>query len=324
MQIIQHLEEAQLPAETVLTIGAFDGVHRGHQALLCTVIERAHAAGRLSAVITFDPHPANVLSPQKPVRYITTTAEKAALLERLGLDVLVLMRFTTELANQPAEQFVQAIVKHLHPTELWIGRDFALGRNREGDFDRLTELGRRYGFRVEQVQPVFWNGSIVSSSRIRRLLAEGDMVAVADLLGWYYTLAGKVMRGHQRGRDLGYPTANIQVAADRALPRDGVYACYALLGNHRFPAVANLGVRPMFYDDGSRLLEAHLLDMEINLYDCDLAVEFVRLLRPEMKFGSIAELIEQMGRDVAEARRLLRAERPARFDVAFSAWNALR
>jgi len=324
MQLIQQLTDAVLEQRSIITIGAFDGVHLGHQALVRGVVERARETGRCSGVVTFHPHPANVLSPGHSVRYITTPAEKATLFERLGVDIMALIEFTPALANQPAEQFVRTLVEHLRPAEIWIGRDFALGRNREGNAETLRALGRRWDFSVRQMEPVVWDGEVVSSSRIRRLLEEGKLEQVAELLGWYFTLAGKVVHGGERGRKLGFPTANIRVSPERALPRDGVYACFALLGQQRFPAVANLGVRPMFHDNGDRLLEVYLLDMEIDLYHCDLAVEFARWLRPEMKFASVDALIEQMRADVEQTRRILReiAQRPK--PVVYSAWDALR
>jgi riboflavin kinase/FMN adenylyltransferase len=323
MQLIHDLTETRLAQESILTIGAFDGIHRGHQALVCGVIQQARATGRLSGVITFHPHPANVLSPAHGVRYITTPAEKAMLLERLGIDVMALLTFTPALADQPAEVFVGTLAEHLRPAEIWIGQDFALGRHREGDPDALRALGQRWGFSVRQLEPVSWNGEIVSSSRIRRLLAAGELEQVADLLGWYYALTGRVEHGHQRGRTLGFPTANIRVSNERALPRDGVYACFALLGKERAPAVANLGVRPMFHAGGERLLEVHLLDRQVDLYERDLTVELTRWLRPELKFASVDALIKQMHLDVEQARESLRQIRPAPLAIC-SAWDALR
>lgn len=323
MQLIHDLTEIHVERESVLTIGAFDGIHRGHQALVCNVVGQARAFGRLSGVITFHPHPANVLSPAHGVRYITTPEEKATLLERLGIDVMALLAFTPALAAQPAEQFVGTLVEHLRPAEIWIGQDFALGRQREGDPDMLRRLGQRWGFGVRQVEPVLWGGEVVSSSRIRRLLAAGELEQVADLLGWYYALTGRVEVGHQRGRNLGFPTANLRVSSERALPRDGVYACFALLGKERAPAVANLGVRPMFPDDSGRLLEVHVLDRQVDLYGRDLTVEFARWLRPELKFASVDALIRQMHLDVEQAREALRQTRPAPLPIC-SAWDALR
>lgn len=324
MQLIRDLETIWLDRDSILTIGAFDGVHRGHQALARGVVEQARGTGRYSVVITFHPHPANVLSPAQRVRYITAPEEKVTLFARLGVDIVALLKFTPELAQQPADAFVWRLVEHLRPKEIWIGQDFALGRDRGGNAEALQEMGRRWGFSVRQVEPVVWNGSVVSSSRIRNLLAQGELEQVSELLGWYYTLAGRVVHGQRRGHALGFPTANIRISTERALPRDGVYACFALLGEQRFPAVANLGVRPMFEDDGDRLLEVYLLDMEIDLYGCDLAVEFVRWLRPEMKFPSIADLIRQIQADITQTRATLRESRPKQPPVVFSAWEALR
>ena len=321
MRVIDNLEDFWLEQESILTIGVFDGIHRGHQALVRQVIERAHLGGSQSGVVTFFPHPVNVLFPERAVQYITTPGEKAAILERFGLDMMVLIQFTPELAGQPAGQFMNMLVDHLRPAEIWVGRDFTFGKEREGDAAFLQVLGPQAGFDVHVLEPIQWKGSIVSSSRIRRLLAGGEMEDVADLLGRYYALVGEVVSGQHRGRRLGFPTANLEVRSERALPCDGVYACFTLVGRERFPAVANLGVRPTF-DDADRLLEVYLIDVDIDLYGCDLGVEFVRWMRPELKFKSVDGLIERMQADVAEARRLLIEARLTEPDLVLPDWVA--
>jgi riboflavin kinase/FMN adenylyltransferase len=304
MQVVDELSRVRLSQETVLTIGAFDGVHRGHQALIGTIIDRAQAAGRLSAVLTFHPHPAVVLAPERAPRYLTTPGEKAALLERLGLDILVLHPFNREVAGTAADTFMAAVSGHLNLRELWVGPDFALGRNREGDTARLGELGRQFGYDLHIIQPVANQEQVISSSRIRSLLYEGRVAEAAELLGRYPSLSGEVVPGARRGHDLGFPTANLEVRPERAVPADGIYAVLAVLGGERYPAVANVGVRPTF-ENGERLVETYIFDFDQDIYGCDLVVEFVARLRDELRFASVGDLVAQMGRDSDEARRIL-------------------
>jgi riboflavin kinase / FMN adenylyltransferase len=304
MRVIDHLDEYWAEKESVITIGAFDAVHLGHQALIAHVIRRARQAQRESGLVTFFPRPAQVLFPDRVAQHISTPGERAALLEQMGLDFMALIQFTRELANQPAEEFIRLIVDHLRPAEIWVGVDFSFGRNREGNIDSMRTFGREMGFEVHVLSPVQWKGATISSSRVRELLAEGQVDEAAQLLGRYYSLAGEVVPGYHRGRSLGFPTANLEVRQERAMPRDGVYACFVRLGAERFPAVASLGVRPTF-DNGARVLEVYLMDVEINLYGCDLVVEFVEWIRPELKFGSADELVAQMHDDVSTARRML-------------------
>jgi riboflavin kinase/FMN adenylyltransferase len=304
MDIIDDLGKADLRQETILTIGAFDGVHRGHQALIAGVVARARETDRLAALITFHPHPAQVLAPDRAPPYLTTPGEKVALLEALGVDLVVLLPFSHEVAATPAQDLMAQVAHHLRLRELWVGADFALGRNREGDVPRLRELGREFGYEVHVVQPVHDAEGAVSSSRIRRLLAEGHVAEAARLLGRFPSLSGEVVYGAQRGRRLGFPTANLEVRAERAVPANGVYAVFAVLGAERYPAVANVGVRPSF-DNGQRTVETHIFDFERDIYGCDLVVEFVERLRSERRFENIDDLVAQIGRDSERAREIL-------------------
>jgi riboflavin kinase/FMN adenylyltransferase len=316
MQVIDDPSRVHLSQETVLTIGAFDGVHRGHQALIGAVIDRARASRRLSAVLTFHPHPAVVLAPERAPRYLTTPGEKAALLEKLGVDVLVLHPFNREVAGTPAETFMAAISGYLNLRELWVGPDFALGRNRGGNVARLEELGGQLGYELHVVQPVFNDGQVISSSRIRSLLYEGRVDEAAELLGRYPSLSGEVVTGARRGHNLGFPTANLEVRPERAVPANGIYAVLAILGGERYPAVANVGVRPTF-ENGERLVETYIFDFDQDIYGCDLVVEFVARLRDEVRFASVGDLVAQMGRDSDEARRILaRAGYPGPSSIA--------
>jgi riboflavin kinase / FMN adenylyltransferase len=290
-----------------LTIGTFDGVHRGHQALIEAVVSRARATGRLAAVLTFHPHPVAVLSPGNAPRYLTTPGEKAALLERLDVDLLVLLPFSHQVAAIPASEFMERVVFHLRPRELWVGTDFALGRNREGNVRQLRLLGRKLGYDTHQIQPVSEAGKPVSSSRIRELLRHGEVEEAGRLLGRYPTVSGEVVYGARRGRELGFPTANLEVRSERALPANGVYAVFAKLGADRYHGVANVGVRPSF-DNGERTVETHIFGFDQEIYGCDLVVEFVARLRDERRFSEIADLVRQMAQDSAKAQQILRSE----------------
>jgi riboflavin kinase/FMN adenylyltransferase len=307
MEIIDDLAKASLRQQTVLTIGAFDGVHVGHQALIAQVVDRARVTDRLAAVMTFHPHPAEVLAPERAPGYLTTLGEKVALLEVLGVDLLVLLAFNRDVAQTSAREFMEAACLHLRIRELWVGADFALGRAREGDPVRLRELGEMLGYQVHVVNPVESDQGVISSSRVRALLREGRVRDAAQLLGRYPSLSGEVVLGAQRGRTLGFPTANLEVRPERVVPADGVYAAFALLGSQRHAAVANVGVRPSF-DNGHRTVETHLFDFDRDIYGCDLVVEFVARLRNERRFEDVDDLVAQIGRDSESARQILGQE----------------
>jgi riboflavin kinase/FMN adenylyltransferase len=309
MQIIDDLSQVHLDEDTILTIGAFDGVHRGHQYLIGQLLQKARKTHRLAGLITFHPHPSAVLSSRNPTRYITTPGEKVALLERLGLDIVAILPFNREMAQTLARDFVEMVSRQLRMTELWVGKDFALGYGREGTPEVLRALGKEIGFSVEPINPLIWKGEIISSTRIRSLLFRGQVRAAAELLGRYPSLAGEVVRGAQRGRCLGFPTANLEVRPERAVPANGIYAVYAVLGEERYEGVANVGVRPSF-DNGERAVETYILDFEADIYGYDLVVEFVQRLRPEKRFTEIKDLIAQIEKDVIKARRILAAEKP--------------
>jgi len=309
MEIIDDLSSVNLNSDTILTIGAFDGVHRGHQHLIQQMIEKAKQTKRLTGLITFYPHPSAVLSPYNPTRYLSTPGEKAALLKRLGLDILAILPFDQRTAQTPARDFIELISQHLHLAELWVGEDFALGHAREGDVEALQALGQELGFTVRIIEPLTWQGQIISSTRIRSLLLKGKVRQAAQLLGRYPSLAGEVVRGSQRGHCLGFPTANLEVRQERVVPADGIYAIYAGLGEERHQGVANVGVRPSFEAGGQRIVEVHILDFEEAIYGCDLVVEFVERLREERRYADVEELKAQIERDIAQTRRILGEER---------------
>jgi riboflavin kinase/FMN adenylyltransferase len=226
----------------------------------------------------------------------------------LGVDLMVLLAFDRQMAATPAREFMETASKHLRVSELWVGADFALGRAREGDVPHLRELGELLGYQVHVVDPIEGEQGIISSSRIRGFLREGRVEEATRLLGRYPSLSGEVVLGVQRGRTLGFPTANLEVRPEQAVPADGVYAAFALLGAERYPAVANLGVRPSF-DNGKRTVETHIFGFDQDIYGCDLVVEFVARLRDERRFEDVGDLVAQIGRDSEAARRILGEER---------------
>ena len=288
-----------------LTIGNFDGVHRGHQMLVSQMVEAAHAAGCGAGLLTFDPHPVSVLRPDLALPYLTSPEERADLLAALGLDFVLILPFDHTTAALSAADFMRQIVARVPLCALWIGPDFALGRGREGNAARLGELGQELGYDV-RVTPVYdWHGEPVRSSRIRSLLADDGAVGqAAELLGRPYEVWGEVVHGAERGRTLGFPTANLKLPAGRLAPAYGIYACWAWRGETGYPAAVNVGVRPSF-DNGHPSVEAYLLDFDGDLYGETLGLSFIHRLRGEQRFPDIHTLVAQMGRDVEAIRRVL-------------------
>jgi riboflavin kinase/FMN adenylyltransferase len=309
MRIFDDLSHVNLERDSVLTIGAFDGVHRGHQYLIEQMVAEARRTDRLAALLTFHPHPNAVLFPDNPPQYLTTPGQKAALLERLRLDVLTILPFDHQLASTPAYDFVNAIRRPLRVHELWVGTDFALGRGRSGDVFHLRVMGEEMGFTVHPVPPFIWEGEVIRSTRVRNLLSEGKVDDAARLLNRYYSLAGEVVHGAGRGHRFGIPTANLEVRVNRAIPADGIYAVFAVLGEERYRGVANIGRRPSF-DNGNRTIEVHILNFNEDIYGCDLVVEFVRWLRAERRFEDPSHLYVQIRHDIEQANSILDAETP--------------
>jgi riboflavin kinase / FMN adenylyltransferase len=304
MRLIHSFEEAQLTEEAVVTIGSFDGVHRGHRALIKQVRAAALDTQRASVVITFFPHPSVVLGRAQPF-YLTSPEEKLVQLNQAGVDWLIELPFTAETAQVRAAEFVEQLIKHLHLRELWIGHDFALGYKREGNAEFLAQLGQARGFTVHTVDPLTNDGEIISSSNIRAALREGDVSHATHLLGRPFRVSGAVVPGDGRGRTIGIRTANLDVWADHALPANGVYACRAWVGHIPYRAAVNVGVRPTVTNETRRTVEAHLLDCDKNLYGLNIALDFFERLRGEQKFANVTELVAQIRSDVETTRQLL-------------------
>ena len=289
---------------TLLTIGVFDGVHSGHLSLLGHLAARAREKGCLAGVVTFKTHPEKVLGRRDTLPWICTLQERVRLLKAAGMNVVAPVTFTRGVAGLTARDFVLLLKKNLNMCGLVLGPDFALGRGRQGSPDYLQQLGDELGFRVEVVRPARLDGEVISSSAIRQLLAEGHINRVNDMLGRYFSLESRVVTGDRRGRTLGFPTANLKVQPEQAMPKDGIYATLAHLGNRTLPSVTNIGVRPTF-DGFKHLIETFIFDFSEDIYRRKLTIELAARLRDEMKFNSAGELKEQMARDVEKARDIL-------------------
>jgi riboflavin kinase/FMN adenylyltransferase len=304
----EELEHFRPQRDTALTVGNFDGVHLGHRHLVEYVTRRARENDLAAGVVTLYPDPDTVLRPRDSMRYITSFEQRIELLRRLGLDLVVPLSFTSELAELTAEAFVGLLKEQLRLKLLIMGPGHAFGRNREGTPERISEIGRGLGFEVEVIpEGLVQRASLVSATAIRKALADGDLEAVERQLGRRYALRGPVIRGDQRGRTLGFPTANVGVTADRALPAFGVYATWAYLGEARYPSVTNVGMRPTF--DGERVtVETYIFDFDQDIYDRLLRLEFVKRLRPEFKFENLEAIKTQIGHDAAQAQAVLAAD----------------
>lgn len=304
MPHIYSLSEVNLQQASIVTIGVFDGVHRGHQHLIQRLVAQARATGRLAVVLTFFPHPDIVLRNLHGRYYLTTAEQRADLLIAAGVDYVVTLPFNEQVRQMRAAAFVDEMCAHLQLSSLWVGADFALGYEREGDVPFLRAQGAEKQFSVHEVDLLTAEGAAISSTAIRQALEAGQVEQARDWLGRSYALAGEVVHGEGRGRTIGYPTANIAVWEQQVIPANGIYAGWARLGSDRFMAATNVGVRPTF--DGSNItVEPYLLDFDRDIYGQTLEITFEKYLRPEAKFGSLSELIAQIGRDVDEARAFL-------------------
>jgi riboflavin kinase/FMN adenylyltransferase len=311
MKIVDRARELRSRRGAVVTIGVYDGVHLGHQAVLRLVRELADVRALDAVCVTFDRHPAEVVRPDSAPKLLTTTEQKLELLDATGyLDRCFVLQFDATRSQEPAEEFVREILVDGAGARLVIvGADFHFGRNRGGNVALLERMGAELGFEVVGLglQAPFPGGPIYSSTRIRALLADGDVAGAGELLGRPHEVRGEVEEGDRRGRELGFPTANIGVPARICLPADGIYAGTFLGGDGvERPAALSLGRRPTFYDDAEMsLLEAFVLDFDGDLYGQHVKVRFVERLRGEVRFASVDELVQQMERDVEDTRRVL-------------------
>ena len=304
MQIEEELAELSPEKDMLLTIGVFDGVHLGHKYLLSQLTERARQQNLLSGVVTFRQHPQEVLAPQTELPFLTNLAERTDLLKSEGVEAIVTLFFTSELARLSARQFVGLLKKYLRMRGLVVGPDFTLGRDREGSVDNLGTLGQDMDFTITVVPPVMVNGEVVSSTAIRKALAGGDIKKVLNLAGHPFSLSGCVTGGTGRGLGLGFPTANLAVAPEQALPADGVYATLAYIDGKTFESITNIGGRPTF-GNNQRTVEVHVLDYHGGLYGSELKIDVIERLRGEKKFDTIDKLKKQITEDIKQGRDML-------------------
>ncbi len=306
MTHIRNLTDAQLERPSVVTIGVFDGVHRGHQHLLKRLSEKAREAHWLAVALTFFPHPDIVLRGQVGRYYLSSPDERAELLMKHGIDHVITHPFNEHVRQIRAADFVDMLLNHLQMRTLWVGANFAMGYKREGNLDFLRSQGEQKGFTVEVVDMMRTEnpGEVISSTAIRERLYTGDVETAHRWLGRPYAVSGEVIHGEKRGRKIGFPTANISVWDERIIPANGVYAGWAWLDNQRYMAVTNVGIRPTFAGDDVTV-EVHLLDFQQDIYGQNLRFEFIKRLRPEKKFNGIEALIAQINADVAAGRAYL-------------------
>ncbi|MGE5543580.1 MAG: bifunctional riboflavin kinase/FAD synthetase [Bacillota bacterium] len=304
MEIITDIEKFKVRKPIVLALGNFDGVHKGHQYLINQTIKEAQEVGGSSVVMVFDPHPRKVLTQESPL-LLTTIDQKAGILEQMGLDYLVLTPFTKEIASWSPEYFVDHIILGaLDASSVYVGYNYFFGQGASGDAQLLKKLGEQKGFAVHVIQPVMVSGQVVSSTLVRRCLEEGDVEAVHDFTGRWPTLAGKVQHGE--GRDIRFPTANLDFDPEMARPGRGVYAARASVDGLSYDAVVNIGYKPTFHQEYPVVAEAHLLDFNGILYDKDITVMLIKKLRDERKFPNREQLIQQIERDIQNAKSVLK------------------
>lgn len=312
MQVLRDaFKSAEVPFGAVVTLGNYDGIHRGQRRVIAAIVERARQLGVPSAVITFDPHPLKVLRPEHAPTLLTVPEQRERLLAAAGVDALVIVKFNREIASMKPEDFVK---RFLHDSmsiaEIHVGSEFAFGHERRGNIELLQDLGTKLGFAAHGVPEETWQGEVISSSRIRRALREGQIEAASEMLGRPYSICGKVVAGDRMGKKLGWPTINL-APRNELLPGDGVYA-----GRVHFPkmpatfdCVTNVGTRPTIYENYKRVVESHILDFKSDVYGEEVEIEFWKRLREEKLFPNVMELSAQIRSDVDTAREYFNGRR---------------
>jgi len=305
VEIFRHIEDRKISLpKPILTLGNFDGIHLGHRALLQRVVQDAKARDGRSVVLTFEPHPLTILAPQRAPRLILTHKDKMVLLQSYGVDAVIIQPFNSAFANVEAEAFVRGyLVERLKVHKMWVGKDLRFGKGRKGRVEDLIRWGAEGGFEVGIVGPVHLGGVRISSSRIRDLIKRGDVHEVQGFLGRYHFASGRVIPGYQRGRQLGFPTANI-VTRTEMLPSDGIYATFLEADRRLWSSVTNIGVNPTF-GGGPRTIESYIFDFSGDLYGRSVKLFFVKRIREEKKFPTPEDLVGQMKKDVLGAQEIL-------------------
>ena len=302
-----HFPDDPRPAtwrQPVLALGNFDGLHRGHVKIVERIQRGANERGGTSVVLTFDPHPPRILRPDKAPALLMTKAQKIDALARAGVQGVAVVRFTHEMSQWEPETFVRTVlVEWLRVAEVWVGADVLFGRARSGNFTLLKSLGAQHGFRAEKIAPIRYKDFVVSSTRIRRLVGEGSVDEAGALLGHHYAIDGTVVEGAKRGRELGFPTANLETK-NELIPPHGVYATAITIDGNVLPSVTNIGRRPTFGDQLATTVETHVINQTLDLYGRSVRLAFVQRLRDERKFPDLEALQEQISADVRRAMRL--------------------
>ena len=306
MKVLRAIDElSSLPGSTHLAIGVFDGLHVGHQAVIGRALESARQSSGHAVVVTFDPHPVRVLRPEKAPRLLTSTRHKVKLIEKLGVDAVLLLEFTLEFSKTAPEIFIEKLAQATqHLNQICVGQEWTFGANRSGSIRLLEKMAPKLGFHVASVAPISVDQRVVSSTLIRSAVEGGDLQSAAKYLGRDFTILGTVTQGRQLGRRLGFPTANLQ-AHNELFPPDGVYAAKAWFREQEYGGVVNIGIRPTIENEsGERTLELHLVDFDQQIYGEDIEVAFVQYLRAEQKFAGVDELRGQIRRDAELARQI--------------------
>lgn len=312
MNIFRDISEIRRDDNTYITLGTFDGVHLGHQKIIGKLIERANGAGGRNFVVTFDPHPRNVISNNSDFKILSTPPEKAVVLEKLGIRNLLIINFTKEFSQNTAEDFFKRyIIDAIGIREIVIGYDHHFGKGRGGDESTLRDMGNQFGFNVETVDAFMLNGDIISSTKIRKALSSGDITTAHKFLGRNYGFSGKVIEGDKRGRDLGFPTANIKIDyEEKLLPAIGIYVVEVLVGDDHYFGLLSIGKRPTFYNSGKIIPEVFIYDFDKDIYDKEIKILIIERLRGEEKFSSADELIRQMNIDKKNGFKIIRNLEP--------------
>ena len=305
MSLDEALSHLTVDRDSAITIGVFDGVHRGHRHLISQLVEHALSSGSRACVVTFENHPVTVLKPETRVDFLIDLDERTRLMRQLGVDIVVPIKFDRQIAQLSSHDFLRALYEKLRMRHLVVGPDFAMGHNRDGSLETLPGIARHIGFSFNVVDLMTDPAGRVKSTTIRRQIADGDVSSAARLLGRNFAVRGVVVRGQERGRELGFPTANVEVAPDLVIPGNGIYATRARLDSGTYMAATSIGVRPTFDDGPERTIEAYLLNFSDDIYGQTVCLEFVQRLRGEEKFDTVEALLDQMNRDVMQTEEVL-------------------
>lgn len=307
MRIIKEISEIKRDEKSIITIGTFDGLHLGHQQIVDKVIQKSGNTGGRSCLITFDPHPRKVIPGRNDVKLLSTLDEKIMILEQMNLDNLFVINFTQEFSTQSPEEFVEKyLVAGIGLKEIIIGYDHHFGKGRDGNFYILQELGRKFNFAVTLIPEFSIDGETVSSTKIRNSLIAGDVVKAGKMLGRPYSFTGKIVRGDGRGKQLGFPTANISVDnPDKLIPANGIYAAECIVNNEKHFGLLSIGSRPTFHKDGNIIPEFYIFDFNNDIYEKIMQVNMIEKIRDEEKFNSVDELIIQMKKDEEIGKEIL-------------------